>query len=62
MTWPVIVGSVVIGLAAVVVSILAGGGWALIVLEAAAAGLAVVLFLRAQGAGADDEAEPQTES
>ena len=46
--WTVVIGSAVLGLIAVAVSVLIGGGWALILLEVAGAGLVVVLLLRGQ--------------
>lgn len=45
--WLLIVAAVV-GLLAVAVSLLVGGGWGLIVLEVAGTGLIVALFLRGQ--------------
>ncbi len=57
MRWPVVAGVVLIGLAAVVVSLLAGGGWALVLLEAAGAGIAVVLLIRVQQAEEGEDPE-----
>lgn len=54
--WIVIVGSTVLGLIVIAVSVLIGGGWALVLLEVCAVGLAVVLFLRAQRE--DEDREP----
>lgn len=61
MRWPAVVGAVVIGLAAVVVSLLASAGWALIFLEAAGASLAVFLFVRAQQTEDSEDPEPRSD-
>ena len=53
--WVGIVAATVIGLLVVTVSLFVGGGWGLIVLEVAGAGLAIALFLRAQNDESDLE-------
>ena len=52
--WFVIIGAVVLGLIVIAVSVLIGGGWALVLLEVAGVGVVVVLFLRGQR-GDDDQ-------
>ena len=46
--WLFLIGLIVLGLIAVAVSVLIGGGWALVLLEVVGVGLAVTLFLRGQ--------------
>jgi hypothetical protein len=48
--WIVIIGLIVLGLSLLAVSVLIGGGWALVLIEVVGVILAVVLFLRAQRA------------
>ena len=57
--WVVVIGTIVVGLIAVAVSVLVSGGWALILLEVAAVGLVVVLFLRGQRVEEDLEPDDQ---
>ncbi len=57
--WFVIVGAAVLGLIVIAVSVLIGGGWALVLLEVCGVGLVVVLFLRGQGG--DDDLGPGEE-
>ena len=54
--WIVIVGAAVLGVIAIAVSVLIGGGWAVVLLEVGGAGLAVVVFLRGQRE--DEDLEP----
>ncbi len=53
--WIVVIGAIVLGVIVIAVSVLVGGGWALVVLEVGAVGLAVVLFLRGQRDDEDPE-------
>ena len=55
----VIVGSIVLGLIVLAVSALVGGGWALVLLEVASAGIVIVLFLRGQNEDQDSEPNDQ---
>lgn len=54
--WIVIIGAAVLGLIAVAVSILVGGGWGVVLLEVGGAGLAVVFLMRGQRE--DEDLEP----
>ena len=54
--WLVITGSILLGLIAVAVSVLIGGGWAVVVLEVGGVGLVIVLFRRGQRE--DEDLEP----
>jgi hypothetical protein len=51
----VVVGSIVLALMVIAVSVFIGSGWALVLLELGAAGLMVVLFLRRQSEEIDVE-------
>ena len=52
---PVVVGTVVVVVAALAVTVLVSGGWGLITLEAGAVALLVVVFLREQRSDAGSE-------
>ncbi len=57
--WLVIIGATMVGLIVIAVSVLVGGGWALVLLEVAGVGVVVVLFLRGQRGDDDQESGDQ---